>query len=152
MSALLRPAQTADGPAVGDILYDFLGHTPWMPRMHNRRQTRAFCATMIARGWVTVAEVAGKVAAFLARDRQFIHALYVARGMCGQHIGHQLLRDAQMQENALELWTFQANEGAQRFYLREGFKEMERSNGQRNDEGLPDIRYRWVRGQEGDMA
>ena len=66
--------------------------------------------------------------------------------MCGQRIGHRLLRDAQKQETALELWTFQANEGAQRFYLREGFKEVERTDGQGNDEKLPDIRYRWERG------
>lgn len=146
MSVLIRPAETADGVAVGNILFDFLDKTTWMPRLHSRRQTRKFCETMVGRGWVTVAEITGKVQAFLAREEQFIHALYVARGMCGQRIGHQLLRDAQMRETALELWTFQANEGAQRFYLREGFEEVERTDGQGNDENLPDIRYRWERG------
>lgn len=146
MTAILRPAIATDSNAVGDILYDFLEGTPWMPRLHTRRQTRKFCATMVTRGWVTVAEMAEKVQAFLARDGQFIHALYVARGKCGHRIGHQLLRDAQMKETALELWTFQANEGAQRFYLREGFQEVERTDGQGNDERLPDIRYRWERG------
>lgn len=146
MSALIRPARQEDGHAVGDILYDFLGNTSWMPKLHSRRKTRAFCDMMVGRGWVTVAVIGNQIVGFLSREGQFIHALYVARGKCGQHIGHQLLRDAQMQENALELWTFRANEGAQRFYLREGFKEMERSDGQRNDEGLPDIRYRWKRG------
>lgn len=146
MTVVIRPANLADAPAVGHILYDFLDKTTWMPRLHSRRQTHKFCQSMVVQGWVTVAEVAGKVQAFLARDAQFIHALYVARGMCGQRIGHRLLRDAQMQETALELWTFQANEGAQRFYLREGFKEVERTDGQGNDEKLPDIRYRWERG------
>ena len=43
----------------------------------------------------------------------------------------------------LWLWTFQANLGAQRFYLREGFAEVRRTDGAGNDEGLPDIQYHW---------
>ncbi|MFY0596577.1 MAG: GNAT family N-acetyltransferase [Cognatishimia sp.] len=146
MSVLLRPATEADRKEVGDILHDFLDETPWMPKLYNRQKTRNFCGTMIGRGWVTLAEVDGQPQAFLARDQQDIHALYVKRPMCGQGIGHRLLRDAQMQELALELWTFQFNEAAQRFYLREGFKEVERTDGYGNDEKLPDIRYRWERG------
>lgn len=146
MTVLLRPAEKADGAAVGGILYDFLASTGWMPRLHSRRHTVRYCDFMIAEGWVTVAEGLGKVQAFLAREHQFIHALYVARGLCGQGIGHRLLRDAQMRQTALDLWTFQANEGAQRFYLREGFKEVQRTDGQRNDEKLPDIHYHWQRG------
>ena len=33
--------------------------------------------------------------------------------------------------------------GAQRFYLREGFAETARTDGARNEEGLPDIAYEW---------
>lgn len=146
MNVLLRPATESDSNDVGDILYAFLDETPWMPRMHSRRQTRKFCDSMIARGWVTLAVVDGELKAFISREEQFIHALYVVGDSCGQGIGHRLLRDAQMQELALELWTFQFNEGAQRFYLREGFVEMERTDGQGNDEKLPDIRLRWERG------
>lgn len=146
MSIQLRPATADDSDDVCDILYTFLDETPWMPRMHSRRQTRKFCHSMIARGWVTLAEVDSKPRAFISREDQFIHALYVLRGSYGQGIGHRLLRDAQMQHLALELWTFQFNTGAQRFYLREGFVEMERTDGQGNDEKLPDIRYRWERG------
>lgn len=147
MSALIRPAITADHRPTGDILYGFLQDTPWMPKLHSLKETQTFCQNMIARGWVRVAETAGRVVGFLARDQQFVHALYVAKSARGQHVGLKLLRDAQMQEMALELWTFQANQGAQRFYLREGFHEVERTDGQGNDEKLPDIRYRWERGQ-----
>lgn len=147
MSALIRPAIAADHRPTGDILYGFLQDTPWMPKLHSLKETQAFCQNMIARGWMRVAEIAGRVVGFLARDQQFVHALYVAKSARGQHVGLKLLRDAQMQEMALELWTFQANKGAQRFYLREGFHEVERTDGQGNDEKLPDIRYRWERGQ-----
>lgn len=149
MSVLIRPARESDKDVVSNILIDFLTNTPWMPKRYKVKETRGFCGAMITRGWVSVAEIAGEAQAFLARNGQFVHALYVARGMCNRHIGHRLLRDAQMQETALDLWTFQANTGAQRFYLREGFQEIERTEGQGNDENLPDIHYRWERGQYG---
>ena len=43
----------------------------------------------------------------------------------------------------LWLWAFVSNEGAQRFYLRHGFLEVERTDGSRNEEGAPAIQYAW---------
>ena len=42
----------------------------------------------------------------------------------------------------LTLWAFVANEGALRFYAREGFVEVARTDGD-NEEGLPDVMLRW---------
>jgi len=63
----------------------------------------------------------------------------------GRSIGAALLQTAKEAQPDLTLWTFQANTGAQRFYLRHGFTEAARSDGARNDEKLPDIRYEWHR-------
>jgi GNAT superfamily N-acetyltransferase len=46
-------------------------------------------------------------------------------------------------EPRLVLWTFQANSAAIAFYLREGFVEIERTDGAGNEEGLPDVRMIW---------
>ena len=43
----------------------------------------------------------------------------------------------------LELWTFQINATAQRFYERHGFVAVDRTDGSANEEREPDIRYRW---------
>jgi hypothetical protein len=43
----------------------------------------------------------------------------------------------------LQLWTFVSNLGAQRFYLRHGFVEVERTDGAANEEHAPDILYEW---------
>ena len=72
-----------------------------------------------------------------------MHALYLLPEACGQGIGKALLDRAKGEAGPLELWTFQANTGAQRFYLREGFVEARRTDGAENDEGLPDIFYTW---------
>ncbi|MEL7100478.1 MAG: GNAT family N-acetyltransferase [Pseudomonadota bacterium] len=142
MSAVLRAARPEDAMACGVILTAFAEETPWLPRLHSGAEDIAHCGQMIDRGWVTVAGARPK--GFLARDGAIIHALYVAPSARGQGLGTALLAQAQ-EANRLELWTFQANTGAQRFYTRHGFQEAERTDGHGNDEGLPDIRYIWER-------
>jgi hypothetical protein len=44
----------------------------------------------------------------------------------------------------LQLWTFQVNAGARRFYERHGFVPVELTDGATNQERQPDVRYRWV--------
>ncbi|WP_299207509.1 GNAT family N-acetyltransferase [uncultured Tateyamaria sp.] len=143
MSVLLRAAQPTDAGAVGAILSGFIDGTDWMPRIHTRAEDLSFAGHMIEQGWVTVAEGGGQVRAFSARNGADVHALYVDVSAQGQGIGADLLARMQADAGHLTLWTFQANTGAQRFYLRHGFAETERTDGARNDEGLPDIRYDW---------
>ena len=139
------PARPADAAPCAAILSDWIERTAWMPRIHSRAQERAFLRDLIGRGWVRVARRDGDVVGFIARDGGEVHALYVAEGARGGGLGRRLLNDAKAARPALGLWTFQANVRAQAFYLREGFREVGRSDGAGNDEGLPDIRYEWSR-------
>jgi ribosomal protein S18 acetylase RimI-like enzyme len=43
----------------------------------------------------------------------------------------------------LQLWTFQVNTPACRFYERHGFVEAGRTDGSGNEEREPDVRYSW---------
>lgn len=139
----LRPAGQIDATAVGAILSEFVDDTPWMPRIHSRAEDLAHAAAMIDRGWVTLAEQGGNVLGFLARNNAELNALYVAAAARGRGVGADLLKAAKAATPLLTLWTFQANTGAQRFYLRHGFREILRTDGSNNDEGLPDIRFDW---------
>lgn len=143
MTLYLRPARSTDAGKTGDILHRFQEETSWMPKLWTGAEAIAFCGTMIDRGWVTVAEEDGRVAAFLSCDGTEICALYVHPDRQGCGIGKALLDAAKSAHPHLKLWTFQANTGAQRFYLREGFTEAERTDGSRNEENLPDIAYEW---------
>ena len=141
----LRMARDLDAGAVGAILSEFVDTSDWLPRIHTRAEDIAHAARMIDLGRVHVAEDSGTVVGFCARNGDDLDALYVASEKRGQGIGAALLRHAQTVVDRLELWTFQANEGAQRFYLRHGFVEMQRTDGSGNDERLPDIQYEWQR-------
>jgi ribosomal protein S18 acetylase RimI-like enzyme len=143
VNVTLRPARSTDAGAVAAILSGFIDDTPWMPRVHTRAEDLSFAGMMIDRGWCSVAEADDRVVGFLSRDGAMIHALYLRPDFCGQGIGRELLGAAKAASTQLKLYTFQANTGAQRFYLREGFTEVQRSDGAGNDEGLPDIEYHW---------
>lgn len=142
---VLRPATPLDAGRVGAILSSWIDETPWMPRIHTRAEDIAHADMLVERGWVTICESSDDLLGFIARDGDDIHALYIAPDARGQGIGSKLLTDAKRREDALTLWTFQHNIRAQAFYERHGFAEVERTDGARNDEGLPDIRYHWQR-------
>lgn len=139
----IRPAAPADTSAMAEILSDWIAATPWMPVLHTREETDAFCAGLVPRA--LVAEADGRVAGFLAREGEEVDALYVAGRMRRRGIGGALLRAAQAAAPSLTLWTFAANAPARRFYAAHGFREVGGTRGQ-NAEGLPDVRLEWRRG------
>ncbi|KIC41236.1 acetyltransferase [Ruegeria sp. ANG-R] len=150
MTVALRPARSTDAGKTGAILHSFARENDWMPELHSEAETIAFCGRMIDLGWVTVAELQGNVVGFLALNETEIHSLYLAVPARGRGIGQQLLNHAKAQRPELSLFAFQANHPARRFYERNGFAEVARSDGSGNDENLPDIRYVWKRKEEGD--
>ncbi|SDW72780.1 Ribosomal protein S18 acetylase RimI [Ruegeria halocynthiae] len=150
MTVNLRPARSLDAGATGEILHGFARENDWMPDLHSKAETIAFCGRMIDLGWVTVAMQQDKVVGFLALNEAEIHSLYLAIPARGQGIGRQLLDHAKSKRSELSLFAFQANHPARRFYERNGFAEVARSDGADNDENLPDIKYIWKREAERD--
>ena len=143
MIATLRAAQPTDAGTTGMILYQAFQEDPDTSEIYAPVEAIAFCGTMIDRGWMTVAVQEGRVAGFMALAGGEICALYLAETARGLGIGQQLLDLARQSHSKLSLRAAQSNRAAQRFYLRHGFAEMERSTGQDSDERLPDITYVW---------
>ncbi|MCG7518681.1 GNAT family N-acetyltransferase [Ruegeria sp. Ofav3-42] len=144
MTIILRPARSTDAGATGEILHGFALENEWMPELHTQAETIAFCGRMIDLNWVTVAETDQGVVGFLALNGAEIHSLYLSPNARGQGIGQKLLEHAKSCRSHLSLFAFQANLPARRFYERNGFAEVARSDGAGNDENLPDIKYVWT--------
>ena len=86
----------------------------------------------------------GEVVGLLVLEGDWIDQLYVDPDLTGRGIGARLLDVAKRERpQGLRLWTFVSNEDAQRFYERHGLREAERTDGTRNEERAPDIRYVW---------
>jgi len=63
----------------------------------------------------------------------------------GRGVGTELLDVAKRASDQLELWTFERNAPARRFYEARGFALVEQTDGARNEEREPDARYLWTR-------
>jgi GNAT superfamily N-acetyltransferase len=75
----------------------------------------------------------------------WVEQLYVLPAAQGRGVGTELLDVAKRACERLELWTFQRNERARRFYAARGFALVEQTDGARNEEKEPDARYVWTR-------
>lgn len=140
-----RDAVIADMAACAGILNRWIDATPWMPRVHAKAEVvRHYRETVFVERAVIVADREDQVAGFLALSTDaYITALYVDEHHRSAGIGASLLHEAKKRApDELNLWTFEHNTNAQRFYEREGFIAVRRTDGE-NEEGLPDILYSW---------
>lgn len=75
----------------------------------------------------------------------WIDHLYVDPDFHGRGIGGDLVKLAQREQPELRLYTFQSNLRARALYERHGFMVEELTNGERNEEKMPDATYVWRR-------
>jgi ribosomal protein S18 acetylase RimI-like enzyme len=75
----------------------------------------------------------------------WIDHLYVDPEVHRQGIGSALVRLAQNEQSELRLHTFQSNLRARALYERHGFTIEALTDGQRNEEKMPDVTYHWRR-------
>jgi putative acetyltransferase len=85
------------------------------------------------------------VIGIIAFRKGWIDQLYILPDRQGQGAGGALLAIAKAAYGDLQLWTFQRNAGARRFYEKHGFLATLETDGSRNDEREPDMLYRWQR-------
>ncbi len=143
----IRRATADDAPAVAEVfLRSFRAAYPSLPAVHTDDQVRTWIArSVVAESDCWVAVEARRVVGMMALTPGWLDHLYVAPGYVGRGIGRRLLSLAmERAPGRLELWTFQANVRARRFYERNGFVEAERTDGRGNEEHEPDVRYVWV--------
>ena len=142
-----RRAQVAEAVAVAELWW----RSRWAsvpanpPPVHDHEDVHDHFATVILPGqetWV-IDGAAGRLAALLVLRPGWVEHLMVDPARSGQGLGSRLLRLAQQVEpNGLDLWTFQGNAAARRFYERHGFVAVAATDGD-NEECAPDVRYRW---------
>jgi GNAT superfamily N-acetyltransferase len=141
----LRRATVQDADQVADVWIQAFRGTYDFPPAHHDDEVRAWVRDVLLPGFETwVAEAVGEVVGFVSLGRDSVEQLYVAPGRTGRGIGSRLLTLAmERRPGGLELWTFQVNAGARRFYERHGFTAVETTDGAGNEERQPDVRYAW---------
>ena len=115
--------------------------------MHTDDEVREWFATVVLPNHeVWVVEADGSVVAMMVLENEWVGQLYVDPTWTGQGVGSSLIDIAkERRPEGLDLWAFQSNLGALRFYERHGFVAIETTDGA-NEEGAPDVHYRWASG------
>ena len=147
----ITPSDAADARLVADLVRVFRSarerHLPFSLEVHGAAQDADYVArVMVPRQQVWVAEMDGAVAGFVAFDGDMVNHLFVAPEFQGRGVGSELLAIAKRSAPSLQLWVFQVNTPAIRFYERHGFTLAERTDGAGNEEKEPDARMVWTKG------
>ena len=123
---------------------------PWLAGLHTPDEDRWFYhERMFAACTLWGAFDGETLTGMIAFRDGWIEQLYVLPDAQGRGIGSALLAIARRDANQLQLWTFQRNARARRFYEARGFVLVEETDGRRNEEQEPDVRYRWTRAADG---
>ncbi|MEO6318721.1 MAG: GNAT family N-acetyltransferase [Acidimicrobiales bacterium] len=142
----IRRAAPEEAPAIADLFWRArLSAVPAIPpSVHPEDDVHTYVTTVLVPAKDTwVADDDGVVVGFMVLDPGWVDHLYVEPGRTGGGIGRQLLDVAKREHpTGLDLWAFQSNTGARRFYERHGFVAVARTDGD-NEEGAPDVRYHW---------
>jgi RimJ/RimL family protein N-acetyltransferase len=144
----LRDATDADADAVAALMINCRAQLmPFAPCAHPDEDTRQWVAQeLIPEGGVTVAEMEGRIVGVLAVqerdgkawvDQLMVDPLHVKRGV-GRTLLHHALATL---PRPVQLWTFQPNQAARRFYEAQGFRAVGFTDGSGNEEQCPDVRY-----------
>ena len=116
------------------------------PTIHDDADVRVFFSTVVLperEVWV-IDRVGEGIVALLVLECGWVEHLHVDAERTGHGLGSRLIDLAKGQNAAgLDLWTFQSNAGARRFYERDGFVIIAMTDGD-NEEGAPDVHYRWT--------
>jgi GNAT superfamily N-acetyltransferase len=147
----LRRAAHADMGAVAR-LHRHVRRTclPYLPELHTQQQDLAFFEEHVfPSSTIWLAEDDGRLIGFAVLKQDWLDHLYVDPNWHGRGVGSALLTAVRENAGELNLWTFQANEQARRFYERHGFRLVGLTDGSGNEERTPDAHYRWTRHQAG---
>ena len=119
---------------------------PWLPVIHTPEEDLWYFKTIVLPvEKVLIAREEIQVVGFIAFNRGLLKHLYVAPDRWGTGLGSKLLETARSDLSFLQLRVFQKNTKARHFYSKHGFCERAFSDGQGNEEKMPDLRMEWMR-------
>ena len=117
----------------------------YLRRVHTDNEVHAWIRNIVlTQGETWVARLRGSIVGFMALVGNDVDQLYVLPGYYRCGVGRKLLDLAKARSpGRLLLYTFQRNGRARAFYESQGFRIIDMTDGLRNEEKEPDIRYEW---------
>lgn len=136
----LRPATLEDADAIAAIHR----RAAFVPPAHRAEEDLRFVRErLMAENQTWVAEADGKVVGYIAFNDDWISHLFVHPDHQGRGYGRALLDHVTADGRERQLWTFQQNARARKFYEDRGWVLVELTDGQTNEQKEPEVRYAW---------
>jgi GNAT superfamily N-acetyltransferase len=136
---MIRRATEADVEEVVAIFEPSFALLDFLPQLHTHEEHLTFFARCVREG---EGYILGRGFALLSGDT--LSHLYVHPAEIGSGVGHALFEHVKtLRPDGFELWVFQANDRARRFYEAHGAVAVEFTDGEGNEEKTPDVRYEW---------
>ena len=143
---VFRRARAEDAAAAAEVwLASFAAALPTVKRAHSDDEVRDWMARVVVERLETwVADAGGEVVGLMTLHEGWIDQLYVRPDCQRRGLGRWFVELAKERSpGGLQLWCFQVNGPARRFYEANGFIAAELTDGAGNEEREPDIRYEW---------
>jgi putative acetyltransferase len=142
---MIRRATPGDVEAVARLHIAVLkACLPYLPDLHSPESVHAFFRDRVfptSEVWVAATEA---LDGFCAFRPGWVDHLYILPERHRQGLGTALLGKAMAVNTRLQLWAFQRNINAIRFYRMRGFRVIRETDGSRNDEREPDALLEWT--------
>lgn len=147
MSTTIRRATEADAIPAAEVFIAARATMTYLPGLHSDAETRTFIGRLIEEEETWVAERNGEVVGMAVIDGGWLEHLYVHPSRFGAGTGTKLFQQlAAEHPKGFQLWVFQQNVAARRFYERLGCALVRLTDGANNEEHLPDALYVWPGG------
>ncbi|MFM9846623.1 MAG: GNAT family N-acetyltransferase [Hyphomicrobiaceae bacterium] len=148
MSTVIRRAGIEDTAETAEVFIAARRAMASLPRLHTNAETSAFVLGFVERAETWVAVHDGQIAGLACLDGDWLEHLYVRPASQNSGVGSALLDHVKASRpGGFQLWTFRVNAGARRFYERHGCTLVRLTDGDRNEEQLPDALYVWPEGK-----
>ena len=157
LEAEIRRAVAADAEVLADVFWRSREESvPDVPMIvHPQETVLPFVRDVLLRDfevWLVHVEGVGAVGFLALMPPDGLSHLYLLRRHTGRGLGSRLVELAKRQfPSGLQLWAFQSNSRALRFYERHGFVPVRWTKGD-NEEGAPDVQLVWRPSPEGSPA
>jgi GNAT superfamily N-acetyltransferase len=140
---MIRRATPDDAPAISDLFVRTRDQMTYLPRIPDDVRP-LLGGRLLARAELWVAEEHGRIVGFAGLSGNELTHLYTDPAAQNRGVGTALLEHVKsLHPEHLELWVFQKNEGARRFYEWHGFRLARLTDGSENMEREPDAFYEW---------
>jgi GNAT superfamily N-acetyltransferase len=144
LTTTIRRAGKADALPAADVFIAARATMAYLPALHSDAEIRAFVGRLVEEEETWVAERNGEVVGLAVIDGGWLEHLYVHPSRFGTGTGTRLFQQVTAEHpKGFQLWVFQQNVAGRRFYERLGCALVRMTDGDNNEEHLPDALYVW---------